>query len=63
MEIAAAVPVATYDAPQSRRSWTATIGAASAHLRPVHVQSVQRETGAGHLDATLTVRSDDPDGG
>ena len=64
MEIAAAVPVATHDAPQESPvldcdDWS---GPPLASV-PYRVQAVQHETGAGHLDATLTVRSDDPDGG
>ena len=64
MEIAAAAPVATHDAPQESPvldcdDWS---GPPLASV-PYRVQAVPHETGAGHVDATLTVRSDDPDGG
>ena len=64
MEIAVAVPVATDDAPQESPvldcdDWS---GPPLTSV-PYRVQAIQRETGAGHVDATLTVRSNDPDGG
>ena len=64
MEIAAETPIATDDAPAAPLvldcdDFSPRFAPSAAY----RVQSVGQGDDAGHLDATLTVRSDDPDGG
>ncbi len=64
MEIAAETPIATHDAPTAPLvldcdDFSPRFAPSAAY----RVQSVGQGDDAGHLDATLTVRSDDPDGG
>ncbi len=64
MEIAAETPIATDDAPTAPLvldcdDFSPRFAPSAAY----RVQSVGQGDDAGHLDATLTVRSDDPDGG
>ena len=64
MEIAAETPIATHDAPAT--PLVLDCDDFSPRFAPsvaYRVQSVGQGDDAGHLDATLTVRSDDPDGG
>lgn len=64
MEIAAETPIATHDTPADQL--VLDCDEVAPRLAPANVyrlEPVRADDGREHVDATLTVRSDDPDGG